>query len=111
MDMTTAVRSVLLALFVFVFAFADGTEARADEDDIRNCYSVHGEARYGALAYKHVVIVTNRCEIELQCEVWTDVDPKPRQPLSVGPKGTGEVIVRAVSPARSFKAYGECKKR
>ncbi len=111
MHMTTAVRSVLLVLFVFAIAFAAGTEVRADEDDVRNCYSVHGEARYGALAYKHVVIVTNRCEIELQCEVWTDVDPKPRQPLSVGPKGTSEVIVRAVSPARSFKAYGECKKR
>jgi hypothetical protein len=41
--------------------------------------------------------------------VWTDVDPSPRQPLSVGPKGTGEVIVRAVSPARAFKAFGECK--
>ena len=110
-DMTAAARSGFLALFVLAFAFAAGTEVRADEDDIRNCYSVHGEARYGALAYKHIVIVTNRCEIELQCEVWTDVDPKPRQPLSVGPKGTGEVIVRAVSPARSFKAYGECKKR
>ena len=109
--MTAVARSVLLALFVLASAFGGSTEVRADEDDVRNCYSVHGEARYGALAYKHVVIVTNRCEIELQCEVWTDVDPEPKQPLSVGPKGTGEVIVRAVSPARSFKAYGECKKR
>ncbi len=44
-------------------------------------------------------------------QAWTDVDPSPRQPVSVGPKGTGEVIVRAVSPSRSFKAYGECKKK
>jgi hypothetical protein len=43
--------------------------------------------------------------------VWTDVDPSPKQPLTVGPKGTGEVIVRAVSPARAFKAFGECKKK
>ena len=80
------------------------------EDDVKNCYSVHGEARYGALAYKHVVIVTNRCDITLQCQVWTDVDPSPKQSVSVGPKGTGEVIVRNNSPARGFKAFGECKK-
>ena len=104
-------RSVLVAFLLVAFAASSGMEARADEDDVRNCYSVHGEARYGALAYKHVVIVTNRCDIELQCEVWTDVDPEPKQPVTVGPKGTAETIVRAVSPARSFKAYGECKKR
>lgn len=103
------VRSIL-AGFVFALAVPASSWA-ADEDDVRNCYSIHGEARYGALAYKHVVIVTNRCDIELQCQVWTDVDPEPRQSLTVGPKGTGEVIVRAVSPARSFKAYGECKKK
>ena len=102
-------RSILAGLFVLAVVTPDWS--RADETDIRNCYSVHGEARYGALAYKHVVIVTNRCEIELQCEVWTDVDPSPKHPVSVGPKGTGEVIVRATSPARSFKAYGECKKK
>ena len=102
-------RSILAGLFVLAVVAPDWSHA--DETDIRNCYSVHGEARYGALAYKHVVIVTNRCEIELQCEVWTDVDPSPKHPVTVGPKGTGEVIVRATSPARSFKAYGECKKK
>lgn len=101
---------MLGACLVAAMAVPAWDDAGANED-IKNCYSVHGEARYGALAYKHVVIVTNRCEVELQCEVWTDVDPSPRQPVTVGPKGTGEVIVRAVSPARAFKAYGECKKR
>jgi hypothetical protein len=109
--MKHAARTILSALFVFAVAASGPPEARADGTDIQDCYSVHGEARYGALAYKHVVIVTNRCDIELQCEVWTDVDPSPKQPLTVGPKGTGEVIVRAVSPARAFKAFGECKKK
>ena len=103
-------RSLLAALFVVALAVPISNQAGAD-DDIRNCFSVHGEARYGALAYKHVVIVTNRCDIELQCQVWTDVDPSPKVPLTVGPKGTGEVIVRATSPARSFKAFGECEKK
>jgi hypothetical protein len=79
-------------------------------DDIKNCYSVHGQARYGALAYKHVVIVTNRCDVTLQCQVWTDVDPSPKQSTTVGPKGTSETIIRNNSPARVFKAFGECKK-
>jgi len=102
-------RSIFVAFLVFATAGPAASPAAAD-DDIRNCYSVHGEARYGALAYKHVVIVTNRCDFELQCRVWTDVDPEPKHPVTVGPKGTGEVIVRATSPARSFKAFGECRK-
>ncbi len=86
----------------------------ADADggnEIKECYQVRGEARYGALAYKHVVIVSNRCDITLECEVWTDVDPTPRQRLTVGPKGEGEVIVRNNSPARAFKAFAECRKQ
>lgn len=103
-------RLILAALLVLAAAIPAPNDAAAKED-VRNCYSIHGEARYGALAYKHVVIVTNRCDIELQCRVWTDVDPEPKQSVSVGPKGTGEVIVRATSPARSFKAFGECEKK
>lgn len=105
-------RAVVTSLFTALVVLTTALPALGEEggQDIKNCYSVHGEARYGALAYKHVVIVTNRCDITLQCEVWTDVDPTPRQSLSVGPNGTGEVIVRSSSPARGFKAFGECKK-
>jgi hypothetical protein len=102
-------KSMFAALFAIAMSLPALGHAEG-ETDVKNCYGVHGEARYGALAYQHVVIVTNRCEVTLQCEVWTDVDPTPRQSLSVGPKSTGEVIVRATSPSRSFKAFGECKK-
>jgi hypothetical protein len=95
---------LVLAATIPIVGQADGA------DDIKNCYNVRGEARYGALAYKHVVIVTNRCELTLQCEVWTDVDPTPRHPVTVGPKGEAEVLVRNNSPARAFTAYGECKR-
>lgn len=98
--------TVLFVLFLALPALSQGEDGR----DMRNCYSVRGEARYGALAYKHVVIVTNRCEVSLQCEVWTDVDPTPRQSVTVGPKSEVEVMTRNNSPARGFKAYGECKK-
>ena len=107
--MKTIFRLALLGLFAVGLGLP--LDGRAEsEDDVKNCYMVYGEARYGAFAYKHVVIVKNRCEVTLQCEVWTDVDPEPKQSLTVGPKGTGEVIVRNNSPARSFKAFGECKK-
>ena len=107
--MKAVAKFVFAALFVFATTFpALGQEEGGD--DIKNCYSVHGEARYGALAYKHIVIVTNRCDFTLQCQVWTDVDPSPKQSVSVGPKGTSETIVRNNSPSRSFKAFGECTK-
>jgi len=108
--MKAALNSVLVALFVFGMTVPE--VGHADEPgDVKNCYSIHGQAQYGPLAYKHVVIVTNRCELTLECEVWTDVDPTPKNPVTVGPKGTAEVIVRTNSPARDFKAFGECKKQ
>ena len=105
-------KSVIAGLFAAVFVLTAAGPALGEEGghEVKNCYSVHGEARYGAFAYKHVVIVTNRCEFALQCEVWTDVDPTPRQSVSVEPKGTAEVLTRNNSPARSFKAFAECKK-
>jgi hypothetical protein len=107
--MKAVARFVFAALFVFTATLPALGQGEGG-DDIKNCYNVHGEARYGALAYKHIVIVTNRCDMSLQCEVWTDVDPSPKQSVSVGPKGTAETIVRNNSPSRAFKAFGECKK-
>lgn len=107
--MKAVARIAFAALFVLATTLPALGQGEG-EDDIKNCYNVHGEARYGALAYKHIVIVTNRCDVSLQCQVWTDVDPSPKQSTSVGPKGTSETIVRNNSPARAFKAFGECKK-
>lgn len=102
--------TIALALIALAMA-VPATVAAEGANDIKNCYQVRGEARYGALAYKHVVIVTNRCDITLECEVWTDVDPTPRQKLTVGPNSEGEALTRSNSPAHTFKAYGECKKK
>lgn len=107
--MKAIARSVFTALFVFAMTVPALGQGE-DGDDIKSCYAVRGEARYGAFAYKHVVIVTNRCKATLQCEVWTDVDPSPKHSLTVEPNGSGEVIVRNNSPARSFKAFAECEK-
>ncbi len=110
--MKAIVRSFLVALFVLAMAVPEAPLSADDgAESMKNCYNVRGEARYGALGYNHVVIVTNRCEVTLQCEVWTDVDPSPRLPLTVGPKATEESTCRINSPARGFKAFGECKKK
>jgi hypothetical protein len=109
--MNTAARSLCVTLLVLGLALsALAQDGNGDGDDVQNCYAVHGEARYGAVAYKHIVVVTNRCDLTLHCEVWTDVDPSPKHSLTVGPNGSGEVIVRANSPSREFTGYGECKK-
>ncbi|MEM7137129.1 MAG: hypothetical protein AAF500_11150 [Myxococcota bacterium] len=108
--MKAAVRS-LLAASLTLAVLSSAMPLRADDDPgASNCYSVRGEARYGALGYNHVVIITNTCDVKLECEVWTDVDPKPRIALTVEPKATGEKTTRLNSPARGFKAFGECKK-
>ncbi len=105
-------KAVVTSLFTALVVLTTAVPALGEEggQDVKNCYSIHGEARYGALAYKHVVIVANRCDVTLQCEVWTDVDPNPSHSISVEPKGTAEVHVRNNSPSRAFKAFGECKK-
>jgi len=108
--MKAIVRSLFVALFVLVTAVPEAPLSADDGADMKNCYDVRGEARYGALGYKHIVIVTNKCEVTLKCEVWTDVDPSPRLSLTVGPKATEEATCRVNSPARGFKAFGECKK-
>ena len=105
-----AISRIALLLFALGMVVPSASEAEGS-NDIKNCYQVRGEARYGALAYKHIVIVSNRCDITLQCEVWTDVDPTPRQKLTVGPNTEAETMTRSNSPARSFKAYGECQKK
>ncbi len=109
--MKAPIRSLLFALFVLFVALPGApSSAKDDPNSMKNCYHVRGEARYGALGYNHVVIVTNKCDLTLKCEVWTDVDPSPRIPLTVGPNATEEATCRINSPARGFKAFGECKK-
>ena len=102
---------IVLALGVLASNAPLAADKGKDKDpESLDCYDVGGQARYGALGYKHVVMVRNRCSVTLQCKVWTDVDPKPQLSLTVQPGETGEQICRVNSPARSFKAFGECKK-
>ena len=107
--MQAFVRHFLLALLAL-----GGTDLAAAQYDDPNapkkeCHEVRGEARYRALGYNHVVIVTNRCDKTISCEVWTSVDPTPRQSVEVPANSSVEVTTRLGSPAASFSAYAECE--
>ena len=73
------------------------------------CASVKGSVRAEAFGYKHVVTLFNGCDKPVECEVWTDVDPTPRQLLYAASGESVEVITRIGSPAFEVTAHSECK--
>lgn len=75
------------------------------------CASVKGGVIAEAFGYKHVVTLFNGCDKAVECQVWTDVDPSPRQLLTAAPGETVQVITRIGSPAREVSAHSECKFR
>ena len=101
------------SFFLLVIALGSSQLVEAQSDDPnagqKDCYDVRGEARYRALGYNHVVIVSNRCSKAIACEVWTNVDPTPRHPLQVAAGSSNEISTRLGSPASAFSAYAECK--
>jgi hypothetical protein len=76
-----------------------------------SCTTVTGSVRAEAYGYKHVVSLRNGCDKPVDCEVWTDVDPTPRQVLRAAPGETVEVVTRIGSPASEVSAQKECKFR
>lgn len=74
-----------------------------------NCTQVSASVISEAYGYKHVVSLRNGCDRAVECQVWTDVDPTPRNVLRAQKGETVEVITRIGSPARDFKALKECK--
>ena len=76
---------------------------------IEQCAIVRASVRNEAYGYTHVVTLQNRCERPVSCEVWTDVDPSPRQTLRAEPGASEDVITRRGSPAREVRAESKCR--
>lgn len=74
-----------------------------------NCTQVSASVVSEAYGYKHVVSLRNGCARPVECQIWTDVDPTPRNVLRVQKGETVEIITRIGSPASDFKALKECK--
>ena len=82
--------------------------ATAESPD--SCIKYWGEARYGALAYNHLVHIANSCAVAADCVVSTDVNPEPQQ---AEVEGKSEVVVTTFmgSPARTFTPRVKCTMR
>ncbi|MBC7172370.1 MAG: hypothetical protein H5U40_08095 [Polyangiaceae bacterium] len=73
------------------------------------CVTVRAEPVLGAYGTNHVVVVINRCDVAVTCEVATDVDPEPRYRLRVAPGTEASVATRAESPASAFRPIYTCE--
>jgi hypothetical protein len=115
----TVVAPTLVAVLAFGTLYGSSASAekppvkapadkRVTEKDAAVCTQVTGSVIAEGFGYKHVVSLRNGCDKPVHCQVWTDVDPTPRNALRVNPGETAEVITRIGSPAREFKALKEC---
>jgi hypothetical protein len=78
------------------------------QNEVPECVTVRGEARWGADAYNHVVVVENRCAARARCRVATDVNPQPTT-LEVPAGATREVVTFLGSPASAFTPRVQCE--
>jgi hypothetical protein len=76
-----------------------------------NCAQVTAGTRMEPFGFTHVVTLRNGCDKPVTCEVWTDVDPTPRQALSAAPGESVDVVTRIGSPASAVTAFKECRFR
>jgi hypothetical protein len=75
------------------------------------CALVSASTRMEAYGFTHLVTLRNTCDKTVTCEVWTDVDPTPRQVLSAGPGESVDVVTRIGAPASAVTAFKECRFR
>jgi hypothetical protein len=76
-----------------------------------NCAQVTAGTRMEPFGFTHVVTLRNGCDKPVTCDVWTDVDPTPRQTLSAAPGESVDVVTRIGSPASAVTAFKECRFR
>jgi hypothetical protein len=85
--------------------------ASADEQSpVADCAKVQAEARMEAYGFSHVVVLDNRCDAPVVCDVSTDVDPDAHYTLRAAPGERAEVMTRRGSPSRDVTARSECKR-
>jgi hypothetical protein len=92
------------ALWVALAAWLLSPHAQAQQA----CIRVRAEARYAALAYNHIVHLTNMCDAAQVCTVTTNVNPTPIEAAVPGHREV-EVLTFRGSPAREFTPTVTCK--
>lgn len=76
-----------------------------------SCAVARGTVRMEAYGYTHLVTLENGCTKAVECALWTNVDPEPRQVVQTAPGERVEIITRRGSPAREVTALKSCKYR
>jgi hypothetical protein len=107
---------LLGALLLAVVAEAQGPQKKprrvTDEEHtpVADCAKVQAEARMEAYGFSHVVVLDNRCDTPVVCDVSTDVDPDTHYTLRAAPGERSDVLTRRGSPSRDVTARSECKR-
>lgn len=97
----------LLAISAFAVASTLVGSLAVGDTAVPDCIAVRKEARYGAYAYNHFVVLTNRCEQAARCTVSTSANPEEKA-VRVGVGETKEVVTYIGSPARDFDPNVRC---
>jgi hypothetical protein len=106
-----AMRRLATPLVLTAFLASLAGLARADEPPSRpDCVAVNREIRTLGYGYNHIVVVTNRCDQAVICQVSTDVDPTPEHTVNVARGAVERVTVRVGSPASPFEPRARCER-
>jgi hypothetical protein len=96
----------VLVLTACAAALSAGSVAEAQS----SCLRSWPEARFGAMAYNHIVHIQNSCTQDADCDVSTDVNPEV-QKVTVAAHSEVQVMTFIGSPARTFKPNVRCVMR
>ena len=78
------------------------------QNQVPDCVTVRGQARWGAGAYNHIVTVANACERTVNCQVATSVNPRPTSVI-VRAGESADTVTFIGSPAREFTPRVTCE--
>jgi len=76
--------------------------------DLPTCVRSWPEARFRGFGYLHIVHLANDCRVDAQCDVSTNVNPKPVS-VTVPERHQVEVVTYRGSPSRSFRPHVSCE--
>ena len=72
------------------------------------CVKVRGEARPTGYGYRHVVVLTNGCQVAATCDVASNVNPQSVQ-VTLAPSERSEVVTFLESPVSAFEPQVSCR--
>ncbi len=97
----------LLAIVILLGVAATALAASVDGERPA-CVGVTATARWGALAYDHVVQIANRCEAAVTCRVSTNANPTVSA-VRVEAGSSKDLVTFRGSPASDFTAHVDCE--